>query len=87
MGAYLPVLISNLGKAMDKEVIIDLAIPLAKDVLPTLVNNIASNAVLNVINKFGRKISGKEVVRAWKRFTLFISNEDMNYIIKIAESL
>ena len=50
MGAYLPVLISNLGKAMDKEVIIDLAIPLAKDILPTLVNNIASNAVLNVIN-------------------------------------
>ena len=64
LGAYLPVLISNLGKAMDKEAIIDLAIPLAKDILPTLVNNIASNAVLNVINKFGRKISGKEVVRA-----------------------
>ena len=55
---------SNLGKAMDKEAIIDLAIPSAKDILPTLVNNIASNAVLNVINKFGRKISGKEVVKA-----------------------
>ena len=34
-----------------------------------------------------RKISGKGAVRAGKGFPLFISNEDMNYIIKLAKSL
>ena len=33
---------SNLGKAMGKEAITNLAIPLVKDVLPGLVSNIAS---------------------------------------------
>ena len=42
---------------------------------------------MNVINKFERKISGKGAVRAGKRFTLFISNEDMADIIKMVESL
>ena len=32
-------------------------------------------------------MSGKGTVRAGKRFTLFISNEDMNDIIKIIKSL
>ena len=68
----------NLGK----KVITDLAIPLAKDNLPGLVRNVASNA----INKSKRKISGKGAVRAGERFTLFILNEDMNYI-KIIKSL
>ena len=48
-----------------------------------LVSNLTSNA----INKFERKISGKGGVRAGKGFTLFISNEDMNDIIKIIKSL
>ena len=39
------------------------------------------------MNKFERKISGKRAVRAGKGFTLFILNEDMNYIIKIIKSL
>ena len=39
------------------------------------------------MNKFERKISGKRFVRAGKSFTLFISNEDMNDIIEIIESL
>ena len=39
------------------------------------------------MNKFERKISGKGSVRARKRFTLFISNEDINDIIKIIKSL
>ena len=34
-----------------------------------------------------KKISGKEAVRVGKGFTLFISNEDMNYIFKIIKSL
>ena len=39
------------------------------------------------MNRFDRKISGKGAVRAEKGFTLFISNEDMNDIIKIIKSL
>ena len=37
--------------------------------------------------RIGRKINGKVVVRAGKGFTLFISNEDLDDIIKIIESL
>ena len=44
-------MLSNLGK----KVITDLAIPLARDNLPGLVRNLASNA----INEFERKISKK----------------------------
>ena len=51
--------------------------------MPGLVSNLTSNA----INKFEREISGKGAVRAWKGFTLFISNEDMNDFIKIIKSL
>ena len=42
---------------------------------------------LYAINKFERKIGGKRVVRAGKGFTLFMSNQDMNDIIKIIKSL
>ena len=38
---------------------------------------------LNGRNEFERKISGKGTARERKRFILFISNEDINYIIKI----
>ena len=68
---------------LGKKVITDFAIPLVRDNLPGLESNLTSNA----INGFERKISGKGVVRAGKGFTLFISNEDMNYIIKISKSL
>ena len=57
-------------------------IPLVRDNLPGLVSNLTSSA----INKFDRKISGKGAVRAGKRFTLFISNEDMNDTTKITNS-
>ena len=60
----------------------NIAIPLARDNLPGLGSNLASNAM----NKFETKVSGKIVVRARKGFTLVISNEDMN-IIKITKSL
>ena len=63
--------------------ITDLAILLARDNLPGLVSNLASNAV----NKFERKISGKGAVRGGKGYILFISNEDMNGLIKIIKSL
>ena len=75
--------VSNMLVNLGKKVIKDLAVPLARDNLPGLVSNLTSNA----INKFEKKLSGKDVVRAGKGFALFISNEDMNDIIKIIKSL
>ena len=89
-GGFLPILISTLGtlgKGMAKGVITDLTILLAKHVLPGLVSNMASNATSNVIYNIGRKISGRGAVRAGRGFALFISNEDMDDICKIVESL
>ena len=64
---------------LSEKALIDLAVSLAKDVLPKLATEVA----LSVIDKFERKIRGQESVRIGKGFTLFISNEDMNDIIKI----
>ena len=61
----------------------NVAIPLARNNLPGLVSNLASNAM----NNFERKIRRKGAVRAGKGFTLFIRTEDMNGIIKIIKSL
>ena len=66
--------LANLGK----KALPNIAIPLTRDNLPGLVSNLTSNA----INK-----SEKGAVRVGKGFTLFISNEDMNDIIKIIKSL
>ena len=71
--------LANLGK----KALTYVAIPLARDNLPELVSNLTSNAV----NKFDKKISEKRAVRAGKGFNLFISNEDMNDIIKIIKPL
>ena len=48
---------------------------------------IASNAASNAINKVERRISGKRIVMAGIGFTLFISNEDMDDIIRTINSL
>ena len=68
---------------MGKKVLKSIAIPLVRDNLPGMVRSLNSSA----INKFERKTSGKGAVRAGKRFILFISNEDMNDIIKIIKLL
>ena len=70
--------LGNLGK----KALTNIAIPLARENLPGLVGNLTSNA----INKFERKISGKGAARTGKRFTLFVSNNHMNNIIKIIKS-
>ena len=66
-----------------KQTLTNVAIPLARDNLPGLVSNLTSNAT----NKLERKMSGKTAVRAVKVFTLFISNKNMNDIIKTIKSL
>ena len=63
--------LGNLGK----EALTNIAIPLARDNLPGLVSNLTS------------AVSGKGVVREEQMLTLFISNEDMNDIIKIIKPL
>ena len=50
--------LGNLGK----KALTNIAIPLARDNLPGLVSNLTSSTT----NKFERKISGKETVRAGK---------------------
>ena len=62
---------------------IDLAVPLTQDVLPKLV----TKEIFSVSNKFEIKISRRVTVRSKKIFTLFISNEDMDHIIKIVKAL
>ena len=71
--------LGNLGE----KALTNVAVLLARDSLPGLVTNSTSNT----INKFERKTLGKGAVRAGKGFTLVISNEDMNDIIKIIKSL
>ena len=65
-----------------KKALTDLTVPLAEDVLPKLANR----ATLSVIN-LKEKISGWGCVRVGKRFTLFISNEDMDDSLWIVKSL
>ena len=66
-----------------KEALANGAISFARDDLIRLVGNIDTNAT----KKFERKIKGKGAIRTGKRFTLLISNEDMNDIIKNTKSL
>ena len=56
---------------------------MAKDVLPKL----AAKATLSKINEIKSEISWKGTVRTGRGFTSFISNEDINDIIEIVESL
>ena len=70
--------LGNLGK----KALTNIGIALARDNLRNL-----SNLTSIAINKFEGKISGKGAVMAGGRFTLFISDEDMNDIIKILKSL
>ena len=78
-GGYFRSSLANLGK----KALTNIAIPFVRYNLPGLVSNLTSNA----INKFERIISGKGAVRAEKWFTLLISNEDMNGIIKVIKTL
>ena len=73
--------------SVGKKVIADLPICLSKSSFLGLVNRIASNTTWNVIGKLGRQINGKGSVKGGERFTLFISNENINDIIKVIKWL
>ena len=73
--------LDKVGKVLGKKEITDLAIPLARENLPGLISNLASNATLNVIDKFRRKISEKRPVIAEKGYYY------INDIIRIIKSL
>lgn len=84
-GRKIGAVISDFGKfdkLLAKKALTNVAIPFAKDVLPGLTSNIALNAALNKLDKFGRRRTGKGTLRAGKVFTWFISNGDMADIIK-----
>ena len=59
-GGFLRNMSGSLGN-IGKNVITDLAIPLAGDNVPGLVSNLASNANSNVIDKLGKKLMEKEL--------------------------
>ena len=69
--------LSNAMGKIGKEALMNLTVPLAKDVLPKL----ATKLTLSILDKFERKISVWVAVRAGKGFILFISNKDMDYFI------
>ena len=79
LGRLLGKILGNLGK----KVLLDLAVPLAKDVLPKLV----AKTTYSLIYKLERSASRKDVVIAGKGFPLFISNEDIGDLTKIVDSL
>ena len=79
-GRFLDNMMSNLVR----KVLTDVFALLVGYVLPHLAYNATTSSTLG---KFERRISGQGAVRAGKRFTLFISNEDMDDIIKTVESL
>ena len=56
---------------------------MAKDVLSKLATKTSSS----VLDQFDRKTSGKSIESAGKEFTLFISNEDIDDVIKIEKPL
>ena len=75
--------LGNMISNLVKKALADFAVPLTKDVFPKL----ATRATLSILDKFERKISGQGAIKAGKEFTLLISNEDMDDIIKIIKLL
>ena len=71
--------INNMLDNLDKKVITNSVIFLARANLPGLVSNWASNA----LNKFDIKAVEEGGVTAGKGFALFTSNEDMKIWIKM----
>ena len=68
---------------LNKNTLIGLCVPLTKDTLPKL----GTKTTSIVLEKIERKICGQKFVRTGNGFTLLISNENIDTIVKIVESL
>ena len=89
-GSFLGKLMSNIGIVMGilgTKAVLNLAVPLVKNVLLELASDLVTKTNSNAINNFERKISGQGDVRLAKGIILFNSNEDMDDIITIIEAL
>ena len=73
----------NIMGNLNKNTLIGLCVPLTKDTLPKL----GTKTTSTVLEKIERKICGQKFVRAGNGFTLLISNENIDTIVKIVESL
>ena len=73
----------NVISKLGEKVLTKFAAPFLKNILPHL----ATKATSSLVNNFESKINGQKAVRGGKGFTLFISKEVMNNIIKIIKSL
>ena len=91
LGQLLDKILRNMMSNLGQKALLELSVPLAKDVLPKL----ATKETSSELDKSEGKISGQGAiltneagaVRAGKGSTLFILNEDMEHIIKIVDSL
>ena len=91
LGQLLDKILRNMMSNLSQKALLELSVPLAKDVLPKL----ATKETSSELDKSEGKISGQGAiltneagaVRAGKGSTLFILNEDMEHIIKIVDSL
>ena len=77
-GALLGKTLGNVIGNLDKKALIDLAVSLTKDALAKL----ATKATSSAIDKLEREISWTEAVRTGKGFSLFISNEYLDELLK-----
>ena len=73
---------NGIGK-LGKKALLGFAIFLTKNVLLKLANKVT----LSLLDKVKSTIKEQGVVRGGRRFTLFISNEDIDDFIKIVSSL
>lgn len=78
-GAFLGKTLGDIMSNLGKRALSDLAVPFAKDDFP----NLATKAISHLLDKCETKISGESVVSLGKWFILFISNDDMDDIIKV----
>ena len=69
-GGFIDKTLGNLMGNVRKRSLVDLTVPLAKKLFPTL----ASKATLSVLDKFERKVGDRGAVTAGKGLNLFISN-------------
>ena len=77
-GKFLGKMISHIIPNLGRRAFLDFGVHVAKNILPTF----KAKATSSALDKFERKINGQGDVRSGIGFILFISNRDMDDIIK-----